>query len=248
MSRNLQAEKLGVCLALVVAFLVATNVRADVVSTGSGTWKVATIETADDPGTWEEWWQCRAPEEAARIGGFLATVGNFEDVAHGAHPSWVGATSDNYGNWITTSVEGSAPNSVANGFYGFKTTLTVGDDWTQNLTYWADDALAAVYVNTGDYKKAEWTFLTYDPSTTVGYLEDNAGSLSLDLSDFADYLRDGQLELMFVVHNTFQGGTAIDAFANPTGLRIQGATPEPATMAIVGLGLAGLGLARRRRK
>lgn len=185
--------------------------------------------------------------------------------------SWSAAEQGNrdtwfdHDNWLAASYQNDS--KVANGFFAFKYTMTAADlantlsvAGTLNLLFGADDYLAAVYAN-GDelYSQA------MAQGAVVGNDENKNGSwLSLNAESFEVELVNGQLDLIFVVHNTNAANSA--GKDNPMGLYLDGsistnvemivpnepgnpaATPEPATLLIFGFGLAGIGLAAKRRR
>ena len=274
-------------LALAVSFLFVANVKADtVVSTETYEYKITTADSA-------KLWHVATLLKQGNSGytnpvnsnlgstdpnkttanGIYTSVGtkwsdlnaadylknaSYGAVKQGSRSQWTDS-----GKWVGI---GDKDNKIENGFYAFKYSLftTNGETLTSgslNLgSVGSDDYITAVYANGERIYLSE---LVQDAKAS----DSNWTTLSkLLFEDVAlDYRNGiGYLDLVFVVHNTNLGGTAVNS--NPMGLFVDGwlttsilmygpddkpgevVTPEPATLAVFGLGLAGLGLARRRMK
>jgi hypothetical protein len=152
--------------------------------------------------------------------------------------------SDTYNSWNLS------------GYYTFETTFTLGGNLSgMDFNVWSDNDLMGIYLTNSS--GSVWDFNIVNPTAEGDYMS-SALARSLNDADFAA----GEYTLTFFLSNGFHPdndaytpGTALPGGWNlphgPVGLRVESpmenVVPEPATLAIIALGLAGLGLARRRK-
>jgi hypothetical protein len=244
-------------LVLTVSLLVAAGVQADMLY-------VNDLTTADLTG----WSSAKIYD---RVDGYInptkntstnkytstGTVWDKDYIVDWSKVEWGGVTQGerstwaNYDQWISVST-GAADNKVSDGFYAFQYSLyAIGNETAingqLNLELMADDYITAIYANGTQ---------VYGAGIKTGDVASESGWLNLMNLDFSVDLIGGGLDLVFVVQNTDLASPNVKN--NPMGLFVNGTlitdikmtqnqTPEPATLTVLGLGLAGLGLMRMRR-
>ena len=252
-------------LVLAISFL-AANVQADTVtsksfeygmSTADATgWSVASLYTSANNNS-------NYINPTKNGSGVYQTVGttwnavsntlasaNWGGVYEGNRSTWTAGGSQ-YGDWVAAAYDNDS--KVENGFYAFKYSFAAKDpldtsvSGNLNLALAADDYITAIYANDTLIYSSEIKKNGIAPSTWTDELS--------NLGFTVDLTAGGLLDLIFVVHNTNLAGSST---VNPMGLYAYGTlstnvemktqTPEPATLAVLGLGLAGLGIARRRMR
>ena len=213
-------QKNLIAFAIAVAFLVATNVQAGLV-----TWKDVAPKAA----------------QLDHIVTFVATPGETPQAAPDLSLSWGNAPHDTVidGKYLVDIWENKATAAKRPQIMEFG--LTDGytgqyDDLGFFVKLGSTDFLSALEVSIVTYNGAK---VVYDAIDINDIITGSKGDW-LDLSSFVPQMTNGAMIRFTLDPTGYTGEVKLEVYG--------AATPEPATLAMLGLGLAGLGVARRRMK
>ncbi|MGL6196219.1 MAG: PEP-CTERM sorting domain-containing protein [Thermoguttaceae bacterium] len=172
------------------------------------------------------------------------------------HPNWKPGNTDNT-QWISSSAAGSGSNpGVSDGLYAFTVNFTQAIAGGK-INWAADNNVVAVIIN-GEMFATEAHVFGQDATGYAPIFTSNAyqslGTFLKEDGYFTTNFEDiKKIEsLTFVVQNTnpFNSTSPMGLWVNLDGVvNVENpSTPEPATLAILGLGLCGLPLVRRFRR
>ena len=266
-------KELFVCVALILACFLA-SAKADVVnlSTGVGNtdWTVTWYGTFGSeyvPGAYS-WQQIKNSQVEGYYdtnNGGLRVYDDPNTVLNGPWEMKAGGDSYWIGPWNGESAANPGYSDMelswnAPGYYAFATTFTLESAIQQlALEFWKDNDLIAIVLTGPNGKEQElaWWLSDFAP-------KDQEENYTVPYKTTADSLFEGAYTLTFYMTNGFADEnkwTFPDAQNDydwpfphgPIGLRVESsftpanATPEPATLLILGLGAVGAGFAARRR-
>ena len=213
-------------------------------STGSGAWTVAKVEGMAGSGDANHW-----------NGNLTGVYETAVEVPAGTWEGWFTKHSNgDDATWISSSDQAKEQN----GFYAYKTSISTNTSAAVTITGFTADILSDDHI---DAIILNGVSLPLDSIITTIPGDGKGWKVSFDFPDLKDGLNmlvlGDSFDLIFVVHNSnSEGVPPYSAGDNPTGFAVKydiatttdsNVTPEPATLAVIGLGMFGAGFVARRR-